>query len=113
RTASITGACVALVEALTDMLEKKMVSEDALLGLVGSVSVGLYKGEPVLDLDDEEDVNAEIDINVVMIQQGGFVEIQCTAEEEPFTFEQQQQMLALAQKGIRELIVKQEEVLGW
>jgi len=113
RTASITGACVALVDALTYMLEKKMVSEDPLLGLVGSVSVGLYKGEPVLDLDYDEDVNADTDMNVVMTQQGGFVEIQGTAEEEPFTFEQQQQMLALAQKGIRELIVKQEEVLGW
>lgn len=113
RTASITGACVALVDALTYLLEKKMISEDPLLGLVGSVSVGLYKGEPVLDLDYDEDVNADTDMNVVMTQQGGFVEIQGTAEEEPFTFEQQQQMLALAQKGIRELIVKQEEVLGW
>ncbi|HLR16891.1 MAG TPA: ribonuclease PH [Alcanivoracaceae bacterium] len=113
RTASITGACVALVDALTYMLEKKMISEDPLLGLVGSVSVGLYQGEPVLDLDYDEDVSADTDMNVVMTQQGGFVEIQGTAEEEPFTFEQQQQMLALAQKGIRELIEKQQAVLGW
>lgn len=113
RTAAISGACVALVDALTFMLEKKMISEDPLLGLIGSVSVGLYKGEPVLDLDYKEDVNAGTDMNVVMTQQGGFVEIQGTAEEAPFTLEQQQQMLVLAQKGINEIIAQQQIALGW
>lgn len=113
RTAAISGACVALVDALTFMLEKKMISEDPLLGLVGSVSVGLYKNEPVLDLDYKEDVNAGTDMNVVMTQQGGFVEIQGTAEEAPFTLEQQQQMLVLAQKGINEIIEQQQVALGW
>jgi len=113
RTAAISGACVALVDALTYMLEKKTISEDPLLGLVGSVSVGLYKGEPVLDLDYDEDVSADTDMNVVMTQQGGFVEIQGTAEEAPFTLEEQQQMLVLAQKGINEIIEQQQMALGW
>lgn len=113
RTAAISGACVALVDALTHMLEKKTISEDPLLGLVGSVSVGLYKGEPVLDLDYDEDVSADTDMNVVMTQQGGFVEIQGTAEEAPFTLEEQQQMLVLAQKGIKEIIEQQQMALGW
>ncbi len=113
RTAAISGACVALVDALTYMLEKKTISEDPLLGLVGSVSVGLYKGEPVLDLDYDEDVSADTDMNVVMTQQGGFVEIQGTAEEAPFTLEEQQQMLVLAQKGIKEIIEQQQMALGW
>lgn len=113
RTAAISGACVALVDALTHMLEKKTIKEDPLLGLVGSVSVGLYKGEPVLDLDYDEDVSADTDMNVVMTQQGGFVEIQGTAEEAPFTFDEQQQMLVLAQKGINEIIEQQQVALGW
>lgn len=113
RTAAISGACVALVDALTHMLEKKTIKEDPLLGLVGSVSVGLYKGEPVLDLDYDEDVSADTDMNVVMTQQGGFVEIQGTAEEAPFTFDEQQQMLTLAQKGINEIIEQQQVALGW
>lgn len=113
RTAAISGACVALVDALTHILEKKTIKEDPLLGLVGSVSVGLYKGEPVLDLDYDEDVSADTDMNVVMTQQGGFVEIQGTAEEAPFTFDEQQQMLVLAQKGINEIIEQQQVALGW
>jgi len=113
RTAAISGACVALVDALTYLLEKKTIKEDPLLGLVGSVSVGLYKGEPVLDLDYDEDVSADTDMNVVMTQQGGFVEIQGTAEEAPFTLEEQQQMLVLAQKGINDIIEQQQVVLGW
>ncbi len=113
RTASISGACVALVDALSYMLDNNIISEDPLLGLVGSVSVGLYKGEPVLDLDYDEDVSADTDMNVVMTQQGGFVEIQGTAEEAPFTLEEQQKMLELAQKGIKEIIEKQQVALGW
>ena len=113
RTASITGGCVALVDALTHMLNKKLVKEDPLLRLIASVSVGMYQGAPVLDLDYPEDSNAETDMNVVMTQHGGFVEIQGTAEGEPFTLEQQQQMLDLASKGVSTLVEKQQEVLGW
>ena len=113
RTASITGACVALVDALSWLLEKKKIKQDPLVGLIASVSVGLYKGEPVLDLDYAEDSNADTDMNVVMTQAGGFVEIQGTAEAEPFTLDQQQAMLQLADAGIKELIELQKKALGW
>ncbi|MDF1780769.1 MAG: ribonuclease PH [Alcanivoracaceae bacterium] len=113
RTASITGACVALVDALSWLLEKKKIKQDPLVGLIASVSVGLYKGEPVLDLDYAEDSNADTDMNVVMTQAGGFVEIQGTAEAEPFTLAQQQAMLELADAGIKELIELQKKALGW
>lgn len=113
RTASITGAAVALADALSWLLDKKKVKEDPLLGLIASVSVGIYKGEPVLDLDYDEDSKADTDMNVVMTQQGGFVEIQGTAEAEPFTLEQQQAMLKLASDGIAELIKQQQTALGW
>lgn len=113
RTASISGACVALADALTWLLENKKVKQDPLVGLLASVSVGVYKGTPVLDLDYPEDVAADTDMNVVMTQQGGFIEIQGTAEAAPFTLEQQQQMLTLADKGIREIIAEQQRALGW
>jgi ribonuclease PH len=113
RTASITGACVALVDAINFLLEKGRLKEDPLNGLVGSVSVGIYKGEPVLDLDYAEDSNADTDLNVVMSQQGGFIEIQGTAEAEPFSRQEADSMLALAEKGIGEIIQKQQRVLGW
>ena len=113
RTASITGACVALVDALTFLLNARKIKEDPLVGLVASVSVGLYKGTPVLDLDYVEDSSADTDMNVVMTQQGGFVEIQGTAEAEPFTLNEQQAMLTLADSGIRELIRLQQQALGW
>lgn len=113
RTASVSGACVALVDALSWLLEKKKIKNDPLVGLIASVSVGLYKGTPVLDLDYAEDSNADTDMNVVMTQQGGFVEIQGTAEAEPFTLEQQQAMLVLADKGIREIVQQQQKVLNW
>lgn len=113
RTAAISGACVALVDALSWLLEKKKLKEDPLIGLIASVSVGLYKGTPVLDLDYAEDSNAETDMNVVMTQQGGFVEIQGTAETTPFTLEQQQAMLALASQGIGQIVDAQQKALGW
>lgn len=113
RTASVSGACVALVDALSWLLEKKKIKNDPLIGLIASVSVGLYKGTPVLDLDYAEDSNADTDMNVVMTQQGGFVEIQGTAEAAPFTLEQQQAMLVLADKGIREIVQQQQQVLNW
>ncbi len=113
RTASISGACVALVDAINVMLEKGQVKEDPLLGLVGSVSVGVYQNQPVLDLDYDEDSVADTDMNVVMNQQGGFIEIQGSAEAEPFTREQSVTMLELAEKGIGEIIQKQQHILGW
>ncbi len=113
RTASISGACVALVDAINVMLDKGQVKEDPLLALVGSVSVGVYQNQPVLDLDYDEDSVADTDMNVVMNQQGGFIEIQGSAEAEPFTREQSVTMLELAEKGIGEIIQKQQRILGW
>ena len=113
RTASISGACVALVDALTWLLEKKKIKDDPLTGLVASVSVGLYKGTPVLDLDYDEDSNADTDMNVVMTQAGGFVEVQGTAEAAPFTLAEQQAMLTLAADGIDRIIALQKQALGW
>lgn len=113
RTASISGACVALVDAFSSLLARKRIKEDPLNGLIASVSVGVYKGEPVLDLDYDEDSNADTDMNVVMTQHGGFVEIQGTAEGEPFSREQSDALLGLAEKGIGDIVRKQQEVLGW
>lgn len=113
RTASITGACVALVDALTFMLNKKLVTQDPLLRLIAAVSVGMYKGQAVLDLDYLEDSSAETDMNVVMTQHGGFVEIQGTAEGEPFHRAEADSMLALAEKGIMEIFEAQKKALNW
>ncbi len=113
RTASITGGCVALVDALTHLLNKKALKEDPLKRLVAAVSVGIYKGQPVLDLDYPEDSNAETDMNVVMTQHGGFVEMQGTAEGEPFSKEEADAMMDLATKGIEQLVSLQQEVLNW
>jgi ribonuclease PH len=113
RTAAITGGCVALVDALTFLLEKKAIKQDPLLGLVAAVSVGMYEGVPVLDLDYPEDSACETDMNVVMTQQGGFVEVQGTAEGKPFSRAEADAMLALAEKGIGDLIRLQQQALGW
>ncbi|PCI43514.1 MAG: ribonuclease PH [Moraxellaceae bacterium] len=113
RTASITGACVAMVDAFTYMLSEKIIKEDPLKSLVASVSVGVYRGEAVLDLDYDEDSNADTDMNVVMTQHGGFIEIQGTAENEPFNREQSNMMLDLAHKGVNDLVVHQQKALGW
>jgi ribonuclease PH len=113
RTASISGACVALVDAFTYLLETKKIKNDPLTGLVGAVSVGMYKDTPVLDLDYAEDSNAGTDMNVVMTQQGGFIEIQGSAEGAPFTREQSDNLLELAENGIGEIIKAQQVALGW
>jgi len=113
RTASITGGCVAMVDALTHMLNKNMIKNDPLLRLIASVSVGMYKGTPVLDLDYPEDSKAETDMNVVMTQHGGMVEVQGTAEAEPFKREEMDAMMDLAEKGIKELFALQQKALGW
>lgn len=113
RTASITGGCVALVDALTWMLENGKIKQDPLQRLIASVSVGVYQGTPVLDLDYPEDSNAETDMNVVMTQHGGFVEVQGTAEGEVFSRDDMNAMMALAEKGIGELVDLQQKALGW
>lgn len=113
RTASITGGAVALVDALTYMLNKKMIKQDPIKHLIAAISVGMVKGQAVLDLDYDEDSNCDTDMNVVMTQLGGFVEVQGTAEGKAFTREQADVMLALAQKGIQALIQQQQLALGW
>lgn len=113
RTASITGACVAVVDALSWMLQKKLIKDDPLQQLVAAISVGIYKGVPVLDLDYPEDSAAETDMNIVMSQQGGFIEIQGTAEGAPFTREQADAMMVLGQQGILSLVEAQKKTLNW
>lgn len=103
RTASITGACVALVDAIRFMQREKMITTDPLLRMIASVSVGIYKGVPVLDLDYPEDSSADTDMNFVMASDGGIIEIQGTAEQEPFSEVEFGNMFALAKKGVAEL----------
>ena len=112
RTASITGALVALVDALRVMKKRGALKGEPLKQMVAAVSVGIYQGEVVLDLDYPEDSAAETDLNVVMTDAGGFIEVQGTAEGEPFDPEQLNAMLALAQKGIRELFEAQRQALA-
>lgn len=112
RTASITGGCVALVDAIRHLQRKKSIAGDPLLNMVASVSVGVYKGLPVLDLDYPEDSDADTDMNIVMDDQGGFIEVQGTAEAAPFSAENLNQMLALAQQGIADLIRVQKMALA-
>lgn len=112
RTASITGACVALADAIRHLREKDpAIAGEPLRRMVASVSVGLYQGVPVLDLDYPEDSTADTDMNIVMADDGGLIEIQGTAEGEPFSQQQFDAMLALAKKGIRELHDLQKQAL--
>lgn len=112
RTASITGACVALVDALNFMRAKGMIKTNPLNFMVAAVSVGICKGTAVADLDYAEDSNAETDMNIVMTETGKVIEIQGTAEEAPFSFEEMQQMLDLGKHAIREIIDEQKRVLA-
>ena len=111
RTASITGAYVALHDALQSALDNKMVKESPLVRQIASVSVGIYEGTPVLDLDYPEDSTAETDMNVIMDMEGKFIEVQGTAEGAPFSSDEMNAMLALADKGIQELIAHQNSAL--
>lgn len=112
RTASITGGCIALAEALKTLKKRQGNDNKSILTqLIASVSVGIYQGTPVLDLDYIEDSQAETDMNVVMTQKGEFIEIQGTAEAKPFHAQELNQMLELAQSGIRTLIQKQRTLL--
>ncbi|MGB2272375.1 MAG: ribonuclease PH [Pseudomonadales bacterium] len=112
RTASISGACVALVDAFSFMQEKGWIKESPLLSMIAAISVGIYKGEAILDLDYPEDSNAETDMNVVMTEQGKFIEIQGTAEEAPFSQQELSSMLTLAEEGIADLINAQKSALA-
>jgi ribonuclease PH len=111
RTASITGGYVALADAIQGLLDNKTLKTNPLTGRVASVSVGIYEGTPVLDLDYPEDCNAETDMNVVMSNAGNFIEVQGTAEGHPFSQDELNAMLALAKKGIGELLISQKEAL--
>ena len=111
RTASITGGYIALADAVKT-LSRKANSRSPLVGQIAAVSVGIFKGEPVLDLEYIEDRDAETDMNVVMNEAGGFVEIQGTAEGHAFRRHELDAMLGLAEKGIAELVVLQRQALA-
>lgn len=110
RTAAISGACVALVDALKH-LQKKKPGKNPLITLIAAVSVGIYQKHPIIDLDYAEDSCAETDMNVVMTEEGDFVEIQGTAEKRAFLQDELNQMLTLARSGIQQIIAKQKEAL--
>ena len=111
RTASITGAFVALHDAVSKLLKQKAIASSPVMDFVAAVSVGICQGKPVLDLDYQEDSACDTDMNVVMTGSGGLVEVQGTAEGEPFTREQMDALLELAQSGVRQLIAKQKTAL--
>jgi len=112
RTASITGAYVALADAVNHLIKTGKLQNSPLKQAVAAISVGVYKGQPVLDLDYIEDSDCDTDMNVVMTADGGFVEIQGTAEGEPFDRGAMNAMLDLAAHGIEQLMMKQQEALS-
>ncbi|MFM8453909.1 MAG: ribonuclease PH [Gammaproteobacteria bacterium] len=123
RTASITGACLAVYDAVQAIKKKGLIknqkkenkenkeNKEIFKGFIGAVSVGIYKGLPILDLDYSEDSNAETDMNIVMNHRGEFIEIQGTAEARPFSVQDLQGMLDLARQGINTLIAKQKSLV--
>jgi ribonuclease PH len=112
RTASITGAFVAVHDALTWLKGKGAFADLPLNNFVAAVSVGVYEGTPVLDLDYAEDSNCDTDMNVVMTGTGGFIEVQGTAEGAAFSKQELEALLGLADKGIKELVLLQKKSLG-
>jgi ribonuclease PH len=112
RTASITGACVALVDALNVMLDKGLIKKMPLKQMIASVSVGICQGVPVLDLDYLEDSSAETDMNIVMTSNGGFIEVQGTGEDGEFSADELSKLISLAQNGIVQLFSAQQEALS-
>jgi ribonuclease PH len=112
RTASITGAYVAAHDAIALLMQRGLIASSPLRDFVAAVSVGVYQGTPVLDLDYAEDSACDTDMNVVMTGSGGFVEVQGTAEGAPFSRAQIDQLLVLAQDGIAQLVVRQKQALG-
>jgi len=111
RTAAITGAYVALIDAVRWLQARKEISKDPIHGAVAAVSVGVYRGLPVLDLDYAEDSTCDTDMNVVMNDGGGFIELQGTAEGHAFRRDEMDALLVLAEKGISELLAAQREAL--
>lgn len=112
RTASISGAYVALVIAINDLCKQKNLKRNPIHGQVAAVSVGIFEGVPVLDLDYDEDSQAETDMNVVMNEAGHFIEVQGTAEGHAFTRSEFDEMLALAEKGIKEITELQNAAIA-
>ena len=112
RTASISGAYVAVVDAINRLKNEGAITEDPLGDSVAAVSVGIIDNTPMLDLCYAEDATAAVDMNIVMTGQGNFVEVQGTAEGHPFTFDQMHHLIALAQQGIAEISQIQRNVLG-
>jgi ribonuclease PH len=112
RTASVTGAFVALHDAIGTLLRRGALAQTPIRDFVAAASVGIVDGEPVLDLDYAEDSGCDTDMNVVMTGSGGFVEVQGTAEGKPFTAAQMEALLTLAKQGIAELIAKQKAALA-
>ena len=112
RTAAITGAYVALVDAVRWLRQRNALKRDPIYGAVAAVSVGIYQGIPVLDLDYAEDSGCDTDMNVVMNDGGGFIEVQGTAEGHAFRREELDALIALASKGVVDLCAKQREALA-
>jgi ribonuclease PH len=112
RTAAISGGYVALALAMQRLARGKSVRKNPLHGRVAAVSVGIYRGTPVLDLDYDEDSEAETDMNIVMNEAGRYIEIQGTAEGIPFSDQEMSRMLDLARAGIAQIISAQNQVLG-
>ena len=112
RTASITGAFVAMCLAMKQLKKDKKIKTIPIKDFVAATSVGILDGKKILDLDYSEDSVAEVDMNIVKTGSGGFVEIQGTAEQEPFSDKDLDAMLSLAHKGIKELIVLQKKAIG-
>lgn len=112
RTAAITGAYVALCDAVALLRKRGDLKSDPIVGAIAAISVGIYQGQPVLDLDYAEDSNCDTDMNVVMNDGGGFIELQGTAEGHAFRREELDALLALAAKGVAELVAMQRAALG-
>jgi ribonuclease PH len=112
RTAAITGAWVALSDAVAFLQREKRIAASPLRDAVAAVSVGIHKGQPVLDLDYAEDSGCDTDMNVVMTGSGGLIEVQGTAEAAPFSRAELQSLLDLAQSGITQLVAAQRAALG-
>lgn len=112
RTASITGGYVAMMLAVKHLMTIGLITENPVTDSVAAISCGIYKGESVLDLDYDEDSNAEADSNFVLTGKGGIVEIQATAEEFSFTDEQFAELMALAKKGCKELTIAQNKIFN-
>lgn len=113
RTAAITGSCVALSDALATMKKKEQIkfNDNPLCFMVAAISVGIYQGEPLLDLDYAEDSKADVDMNVIMTEKGELIEFQATAEKRPFSLQESDKLLQLAKEGIRQLCEKQKACL--